>query len=216
LARPTAAQQAASQLATTAPAHTLAVVAVIAGALWLAQPALMAMGNYNLIVFFVLLIGVCVAGGIPIAFAFGTATMAYLALATNAPLMIVVSRMDEGMSSLILLSVPLFVLLGSLLEMSGLAKTLIDFMAALLGHVRGGLQYVLLGAMFLVSGISGSKAADMAAIAPALVPEMKKRGSKPEELVALLSSSGFTEMGHRLDLGGNDRCVWGHAPGRAS
>ncbi|HZG19605.1 MAG TPA: TRAP transporter large permease subunit [Herbaspirillum sp.] len=168
----------------------LAVVAVIAGGLWLAQPALMAMGNYNLIVFFVLLIGVCVAGGIPIAFAFGTATMAYLALATNAPLMIVVSRMDEGMSSLILLSVPLFVLLGSLLEMSGLAKTLIDFMAALLGHVRGGLQYVLLGAMFLVSGISGSKAADMAAIAPALFPEMKKRGSKPEELVALLSSSG--------------------------
>ncbi|QBP77043.1 TRAP transporter large permease subunit [Herbaspirillum huttiense] len=168
----------------------LAVVAVIAGALWLAKPMLLSMGNYNLIVFFVLLIGVCVAGGIPIAFAFGTATMAYLALATTAPLMIVVSRMDEGMSSLILLSVPLFVLLGSLLEMSGLAKTLIDFMAALLGHVRGGLQYVLLGAMFLVSGISGSKAADMAAIAPALFPEMKKRGSKPEELVALLSSSG--------------------------
>ncbi|WP_075259575.1 TRAP transporter large permease [Herbaspirillum camelliae] len=168
----------------------LAVVAVIGGALWLAKPMLLGMGNYNLIVFFVLLIGVCVAGGIPIAFAFGTATMAYLALATTAPLMIVVSRMDEGMSSLILLSVPLFVLLGSLLEMSGLAKTLIDFMAALLGHVRGGLQYVLLGAMFLVSGISGSKAADMAAIAPALFPEMKKRGSKPEELVALLSSSG--------------------------
>lgn len=168
----------------------LAVVAVIGAALWLARPVLLGMGNYNLIVFFVLLIGVCVAGGIPIAFAFGTATMAYLALATTAPLMIVVSRMDEGMSSLILLSVPLFVLLGSLLEMSGLARTLIDFMAALLGHVRGGLQYVLLGAMFLVSGISGSKAADMAAIAPALFPEMKKRGSKPEELVALLSSSG--------------------------
>ncbi|WP_225201919.1 TRAP transporter large permease subunit [Herbaspirillum sp. alder98] len=168
----------------------LLVVALIAGGLWLARPVLLAMGNYNLIVFFVALIGVCVAGGIPIAFAFGTATMAYLALATNAPLSIVVSRMDEGMSSLILLSVPLFVLLGSLLEMSGLAKTLIDFMASLLGHVRGGLQYVLLGAMFLVSGISGSKAADMAAIAPALFPEMKKRGSKPEELVALLSSSG--------------------------
>eukprot|EP01037_Dinobryon_pediforme_P048203 gene48203-63052_t len=116
--------------------------------------------------------------------------MAYLMLATNAPQMIVVSRMDEGMSSLILLSVPLFVLLGSLLEISGLALTLIDFMASLLGHVRGGLQYVLLGAMFLVSGISGSKAADMAAIAPALFPEMKKRGAKPEELVALLSSSG--------------------------
>ncbi|RFB70854.1 MULTISPECIES: TRAP transporter large permease subunit [unclassified Herbaspirillum] len=168
----------------------LAVMVIVGGGLWLCKPALLAMGNYNLIVFFVVLIGLCVAGGIPIAFAFGTATMAYLSLATSAPLMIVVSRMDEGMSSLILLSVPLFVLLGSLLEMSGLAKTLIDFMASLLGHVRGGLQYVLLGAMFLVSGISGSKAADMAAIAPALFPEMKRRGSKPEELVALLSSSG--------------------------
>lgn len=167
-----------------------AVVAVIGVGLWLAQPLLIAIGNANLLVFFVLLIGVCVAAGIPIAFAFGTATMAYLTLVTSAPLMIVVSRMDEGMSSLILLSVPLFVLLGSLLEISGLARTLIDFMAALLGHVRGGLQYVLLGAMFLVSGISGSKAADMAAIAPALFPEMKKRGSQPEELVALLSSSG--------------------------
>ncbi|WP_034304014.1 TRAP transporter large permease subunit, partial [Herbaspirillum sp. RV1423] len=151
-------------------ASAVAVVALIGAVLWISKPALVAMGNYNLIVFFVLLIGVCVAGGIPIAFAFGTATMAYLTLATGAPMMIVVSRMDEGMSSLILLSVPLFVLLGSLLEISGLARTLIDFMAALLGHVRGGLQYVLLGAMFLVSGISGSKAADMAAIAPALFP----------------------------------------------
>src|SRR5450830_972017 len=137
-------------------ASAVAVVALIGALLWISKPALLAMGNYNLIVFFVLLIGACVAGGIPIAFAFGTATMAYLTIATGAPMMIVVSRMDEGMSSLILLSVPLFVLLGSLLEISGLARTLIDFMAALLGHVRGGLQYVLLGAMFLVSGISGA------------------------------------------------------------
>ncbi|MDN4574909.1 ABC transporter permease [Pandoraea cepalis] len=166
------------------------VVAALGAALWLGRPALIAMGNYNLLVFFVLIVGVCVAGGIPIAFAFGTATLAYLALVTDAPLQIVVSRMDEGMSGLILLSVPLFVLLGALIEMSGLARSLIEFMAALLGHVRGGLQYVLLGAMFLVSGISGSKAADMAAVAPALFPEMQRRGSKPEDLVALLSSTG--------------------------
>ncbi|VVD62737.1 ABC transporter permease [Pandoraea eparura] len=166
------------------------VVAALGAALWLGRPALIAMGNYNLLVFFVLIVGVCVAGGIPIAFAFGTATLAYLALVTDAPLQIVVSRMDEGMSGLILLSVPLFVLLGALIEMSGLARSLIEFMTALLGHVRGGLQYVLLGAMFLVSGISGSKAADMAAVAPALFPEMQRRGSKPEDLVALLSSTG--------------------------
>ena len=53
--------------------------------------------------------------------------------------------------------------------MTGLAKAMIDFLVSLIGHVRGGLQYVLLGAMYLVSGISGAKAADMAAVAPALV-----------------------------------------------
>ena len=168
----------------------VAVVGVVAGALWLAQPLLAEIGNYNLVVFFLVLLGACVFGGIPIAFAFGTATMAYLALATHAPLSIVVGRMDEGMSHMVLLAVPLFVLLGVVLQLSGMARTLIDFMAALLGHVRGGLQYVLLGAMFLVSGISGSKVADMAAVAPALFPEMKKRGSKPEELAALLAATG--------------------------
>jgi len=48
----------------------------------------------------------------------------------------------------------------------------------------------LIGAMYLVSGISGSKAADMAAVAPALFPEMRKRGAKPGDLVALLSATG--------------------------
>jgi len=168
----------------------LAVLVVVSGGLWLAQPLLAGIGNFNLVVFFMVLLGACVFGGIPIAFAFGTATMAYLALVTHAPMSIVVSRMDEGMSHMVLLAVPLFVMLGVVLQLSGMAKTLIDFMASLLGHVRGGLQYVLLGAMFLVSGISGSKVADMAAVAPALFPEMKKRGSKPEELAALLAATG--------------------------
>ena len=56
--------------------------------------------------------------------------------------------------------------------------------------MRGGLSYVLVGAMYLVSGISGSKAADMAAVAPVLFPEMRARGAKEGELVALLSATG--------------------------
>jgi tripartite ATP-independent transporter DctM subunit len=171
-------------------ALALAIAAAVALALFLARPVLLAMGNYNLIVFFVVVVAACIAIGVPIAFAFGVSTMAYLALATHAPLTIVVNRIDQGMSTLILLSVPLFVFLGVLIEMTGLARVLVDFMAALVGHVRGGLSYVLLGAMYLVSGISGSKAADMAAVAPVLFPEMKRRGSQPGELVALLSASG--------------------------
>jgi tripartite ATP-independent transporter DctM subunit len=66
----------------------------------------------------------------------------------------------------------------------------VQFLASLLGHVRGSLSYVLVGAMYLISGISGSKAADMAAIAPVLFPEMKERGAKPGDLVALLAATG--------------------------
>jgi tripartite ATP-independent transporter DctM subunit len=111
-------------------------------------------------------------------------------LMTRAPLAVIVGRMDEGMSHIILLSIPLFILLGFLIEMTGIARAIVNCMAVLVGHVRGGLNYVLIAAMYLISGISGSKAADMAAIAPGLLPEMKRRGSSPGELTALLAATG--------------------------
>jgi tripartite ATP-independent transporter DctM subunit len=165
-------------------------VAVLIGAFYLAQPLLKPLGNINLLVFFVGVAGLCVFAGVPIAFGFGLSIYGYLALTTRTPLMVLVGRMDEGMSHLILLSVPLFVFLGLLIEMTGMARAMVAFLASLLGHVRGGLHYVLVGAMYLVSGISGSKAADMAAVAPVLFPEMKERGAKPGDLVALLAATG--------------------------
>jgi tripartite ATP-independent transporter DctM subunit len=171
-------------------ALALATVVGLIGIFWLAQPGLRTLGNLNLVIFFVGVVGACVFAGIPIAFAFGLAIFGYMALTTHTPLMVLVGRMDEGMSHLILLSVPLFVFLGLLIEMTGMARAMVGFLASLLGHVRGGLHYVLLGAMYLVSGISGSKAADMAAVAPVLFPEMKARGAKPGDLVALLAATG--------------------------
>jgi tripartite ATP-independent transporter DctM subunit len=168
----------------------LALVAMIIGALALLAPVLTPLGNLNLLIFFVFLVGAMVFAAVPIAFAFGLATVGYLTLTTNTPEVVIIGRMDEGMSHLILLSVPLFVFLGLLIEMTGMAKAMVGFLASLLGHVRGGLHYVLVGAMYLVSGISGSKAADMAAIAPVLFPEMKQRGAKPGDLVALLAATG--------------------------
>ena len=147
-------------------------------------------GNLNLIFFFLIGVSSMVVAGVPIMVAFGLATLAYLGTATSTPLLIVVGRLDEGMSSIILLAVPLFVFLGALIEAMGMADAMIRFLSNLIGHVRGGLSYVLLGAIYLVSGISGSKAADMAAVAPALFPEMMKRGEDEGELVAMLSSSG--------------------------
>src|SRR5580693_8399407 len=165
-------------------------VCVLVGLFWLVQPWLRPLGNLNLVIFFAGVAGFCVFAGVPIAFAFGLAIFGYLALTTHTPLMVLVGRMDEGMSHLILLSVPLFVFLGLLIEMTGMARAMVAFLASLLGHVRGGLHYVLVGAMYLVSGISGSKAADMAAVAPVLFPEMKARGAKPGDLVALLAATG--------------------------
>jgi tripartite ATP-independent transporter DctM subunit len=165
-------------------------VAVVIGLFWLAQPLFRPLGNLNLIIFFVGVAGFCVFAGVPIAFGFGLAIFGYLALTTRTPLSVLIGRMDEGMSHLILLSVPLFVFLGLLIEMTGMARAMVAFLASLLGHVRGGLHYVLVGAMYLVSGISGSKAADMAAVAPVLFPEMKQRGAKPGDLVALLAATG--------------------------
>jgi tripartite ATP-independent transporter DctM subunit len=77
-----------------------------------------------------------------------------------------------------------------LIETTGMARAMVASLASLLGHIRGGLSYVLVGAMYLVSGISGAKAADMAAVAPVLFPEMQRRGAKPGDLVALLSATG--------------------------
>ncbi|SFN22140.1 TRAP transporter large permease subunit [Variovorax sp. OV329] len=168
----------------------LGLVAVVIGCVTLLGPLLVPLGNWNLFIFFVLGVGALVLLGLPIAFAFGLATFGYIALTTNTPPVVVIGRMDEGMSHLILLAVPLFVLLGLLIEMTGIARAMVSFLANLLGHVRGGLSYVLISAMYLVSGISGSKAADMAAVAPALFPEMRKRGAKPGDLVALLSATG--------------------------
>ena len=170
--------------------QSVAIVAAIVLAFWLASPLFADLGRINLLIFFVGVAGGCVFAGIPIAFSFGLATFGYLALTTATPMPALVGRMDEGMSHLILLAVPLFVFLGLLIEMTGMARAMISFLASLLGHVKGGLSYVLVGAMYLVSGISGSKAADMAAIAPALFPEMKSRGAKPGELVALLAATG--------------------------
>ena len=167
-----------------------ATVVVLIALFWFAQPLLRPLGNINLIIFFVGVVGFCVFAGVPIAFAFGLAIFGYLALTTRTPLMVLVGRMDEGMSHLILLSVPLFVFLGLLIEMTGMARAMVAFLSSLLGHVRGGLHYVLVGAMYLVSGISGAKAADMAAVAPVLFPEMKQRGAKPGDLVALLAATG--------------------------
>jgi tripartite ATP-independent transporter DctM subunit len=169
----------------------VAIVAAVVAALWLLTPVFAQIGKANILVLLVGVIAVCLAIGVPIGFCFGAGALAFLLFSTRLPLTVIIGRMDEGMSSLILLSVPVFVLLGCILDATGMGKAIVDFLGSLFGHVRAGMSYVMLGSLYLVSGISGSKVSDMATVAPALFPEMKRRGNKPEEMVALLGTGAI-------------------------
>jgi tripartite ATP-independent transporter DctM subunit len=130
----------------------------------------------------------CLVAGVPIAFCFGCGVMCFLAFTTQVPVVVIVGRIDEGMANLVLVSVPIFVVLGCVLDATGVGKAIVDLLASLIGHVKAGMSYVLLGSLFIVSGISGSKVSDMATVAPALFPEMRRRGNKQPEMVALLAT----------------------------
>lgn len=170
-------------------AITFGVGLAVGVGFWLLEPVFDALGNADLVIFFVAGVGVCIVSGIPIAFSFGIATLGYLFYTTTIPLSVIISQTNQGMASIELLAVPMFVVLGLLLEMTGIARALVDCLSALVGHYRGGLSYALIGTMYLIAGISGSKAADQAAVAPILLPEMKRRGVPNGELVAQLASS---------------------------
>jgi tripartite ATP-independent transporter DctM subunit len=168
----------------------VAAAVVISALALVARPVFATLGNGNLVLFFVVLVGACIAIGTPIAFSFGVGTLSYLAITTAVPLSTVVLRMDEGISNIVLLAIPLFIFLGLLMESAGIARRLVEALASLVGHFRGGLSIVLVAAMYVVSGVSGSKLADMAAVAPVLFPDMERRGQKRGEMIALLATSG--------------------------
>lgn len=170
--------------------RVFAVSVVVVAAFFFARPFFATLGNINLVIFFFFIVGGAIAIGTPIAFAFGFGTLTYILFATKVPLEVVVSRMDEGASNIVLLAIPMFILLGYLIVSGGIAQRLVAALASLVGHLRGGLGIVLVFAMYVVSGISGSKTADMAAVAPVLFPEMRRRGSEPNDLVAMLASAG--------------------------
>jgi tripartite ATP-independent transporter DctM subunit len=164
-------------------------VAAVAGIFWSLSPQLQQLSaGINIGIFLALLVAVLLVAGVPIGFCFGLGTLCFLAFSSYRPLMVIVSRMDEGMSSIILVSIPVFVLLGCILDATGMGKAIVDFLSSLVGHIKAGMSYVLLGSLFIVSGISGSKTSDMATVAPALFPEMERRGYKRRDMVAMLAT----------------------------
>jgi tripartite ATP-independent transporter DctM subunit len=165
------------------------VVCISATILWYFSPMFQLLPTgLNISIFLALLVAIFLIAGVPIGFCFGLGTLCYLAFSSHVPLMVIVSRMDEGMSSIILVSIPVFVLLGCILDATGMGKAIVQLLSSLVGHIKAGMSFVLLGSLFIVSGISGSKTSDMATVAPALFPEMERRGHKKASMVALLAT----------------------------
>ena len=124
----------------------------------------------------VLVFGALLIVGAPIAFALGLASMVYVVLETQLPLMIVFQRMFTSLDSFPFMAIPFFILAGALMNASGLADQIIAFSRAIVGHLAGGLANVSIVASMLFGGVSGSAIADSSALGSILIPAMVKEG----------------------------------------
>jgi tripartite ATP-independent transporter DctM subunit len=128
--------------------------------------------------------------GIPIAYALlasGVALMWHLNLFDA---QILAQNFINGADSFPLLAVPFFMLAGEIMNVGGLSQRIVNFALALVGHVKGGLGYVVIVAACLLSALSGSAVADAAALTALLLPMMIKAGHKREVSGGLIAASG--------------------------
>lgn len=114
--------------------------------------------------------------GLPVAFSMGLAAVAALQVMPRATFEVVAQRMFYGLDSFLILSVPLFLLLGELMESAKITHRLVAFAAALVGRLRGGLGHISIVTNMVMSGISGSGTADAAASGSVLIPAMTRSG----------------------------------------
>jgi len=132
---------------------------------------------------------VTLVGGLPIGFALALAALVFIWVEGNLPGVIFAQQMARGIDNFVLLAIPFFILVGYLMEANGMSVRLIALLQRLIGHMRGGLNVVMVMSMVLFSGISGSKMADVAAVGSVLIPAARKSGQRPGSAVALLAAS---------------------------
>jgi tripartite ATP-independent transporter DctM subunit len=132
---------------------------------------------------------VCLVGGVPIGFALAMSALIYLWVEGTLPGVIFAQQMARGIDNFVLLAIPFFILVGYLMEANGMSVRLIELLERLVGRMRGGLNVVMVLAMVIFSGISGSKMADVAAVGSVLIPAARRSRQNPGEAVALLAAS---------------------------
>ena len=129
--------------------------------------------------------------GVPIAFSLGLSTTLYFIIFNKDLLQVVPQMLFAGMDSYTLIALPLFILMGQLMNESKITSRLIDYCLIFIGNIRGGLGIVNVISSMLFGGISGSSVSDTASIGSILIPEMKKRGY-PEDYAAGLTVASST------------------------
>jgi TRAP-type transport system large permease protein len=147
----------------------------------------------------VFLVSLCLAMalGMPCAFALivcGMALMGWMVSTGAYPAFdaqVIAQKMLDGADSFILLAIPFFILAGELMNAGGLSKRIVNFALSLIGHRHGGLGYVAIIAAVIMASLSGSAAADTAAIAAILIPMMKSAGYNVPRSAGLIAAGGI-------------------------
>ena len=139
-------------------------------------------------IFIALLVLICI--NVPIAVALAVAAILGLLASEGAGSLVTVALdMYDGSTKFSLIAIPMFVLAGAIMNAGGITDRLINFVAALIGFVRGGLGMVNIGVSLFFAEISGSAVADVAALGSVMIPQMKKRGYSAPLAAAITSSS---------------------------
>ena len=140
-------------------------------------------------VFLVTLFGT-LALGVPVAFALmfcGVVLMLYMDIFNT---QIVAQQMISGANTFTLLAIPFFLLAGELMNAGGLSRRIVNFAIACVGHVHGGLGVVAIFAAVILASLSGSAAADSAALAAILIPMMREAGYHVPRAAGLMAAGG--------------------------
>jgi tripartite ATP-independent transporter DctM subunit len=125
-------------------------------------------------------LAICLSLGIPIAYSLGLSGFVYFWVVHPEIISILPQRFLAGMDSYAMIALPLFVLMGLLMNAGGITTRLIDFSLLFVGRLRGGLGAVNVFASMVFGGISGSSVSDTASVGAVLIPEMKKKGYTAE------------------------------------
>ena len=127
--------------------------------------------------------------GLPIAFALMLGTIVFLHMGGTVAMVALPQNMVDGTGRFVLLALPFFIFAGIVMERGGISRRLVSFVAAMVGGIRGGLLQVMVVSMYIVSGISGSKAADVAAVGLVMRDMLEKEKYDLDQSAALLAAS---------------------------